>query len=40
MIRKFASKVVKETEKWGLYESIDPPLVNSDLLIMKTKEFN
>ena len=21
------SKVVKETEKWGLYESIDPPLV-------------
>ncbi|MDC3133874.1 FtsL-like putative cell division protein [Bacteroidota bacterium] len=28
------SKVVKETEKWGLYESIDPPIVihnkNSD----------
>ena len=21
------SKVVKETEKWGLYESIDPPIV-------------
>jgi len=21
------SKVVKETEKWGLYESIDPPLL-------------
>ena len=28
------SKVVKETEKWGLYESVDPPLIihnkNSD----------
>ena len=21
------SKVVKETEKWGLYESVDPPLI-------------
>jgi|TARA_B100001939_G_scaffold341880_1_gene352112 hypothetical protein len=28
------SKVVKETEKWGLYESIDPPLV------IKSKSLN
>ncbi len=21
------SKVIKETEKWGLYESVDPPLI-------------
>ena len=21
------SKVIKETEKWGLYESIDPPII-------------
>ena len=28
------SKVVKETEKWGLYESIDPPLV------IKNKSLN
>ena len=21
------SKVVKETEKWGIYESVDPPLI-------------
>ena len=28
------SKVVKETEKWGLYESLDPPLV------IKSKSLN
>ena len=28
------SKVVKETEKWGLFESIDPPLV------IKSKSLN
>ena len=28
------SKVVKETEKWGLYESVDPPLV------IKSKSLN
>ena len=27
------SKVVKETEKWGLYESIDPPLVIKSCLL-------